>query len=202
MSRRTTPEEAAIQSDENRVPPAMLQQLPPKSRQALDDWYSAFYIELKRLASAVKRSDIHAGISTSTLVHEAWIKLAKASRLAPQSQLHFKRIAACVMRQIVMDEARKRNAGKRVGDGVVCFVTLDDFVDVAVSSSADLLRLDTALNSLAKVNLRQAELIQLRFFGGYDVAETSKLLNISESTALLDWRVAKAWLAAEIRKGS
>jgi RNA polymerase sigma factor (TIGR02999 family) len=172
-----------------------------KPRQMMDDLFSAAYRELRRLAACVKRADVHATISTSTLVHEAWMKLAGSPGLTPQSELHFKRTAACAMRQIVMDEARRHRAYKRGGRGVALFVTLDDSVDVPVSSHQDWLRLDAALDALAQVNPRQAELVQLRFFGGHDVAEASALLSIAESTALRDWRVAKAWLAAEIRRG-
>jgi DNA-directed RNA polymerase specialized sigma24 family protein len=81
------------------------------------------------------------------------------------------------------------------------FVTLDDSMIAAVSSNDDLLRLDAALDALALVDSRQAELVQLRFFGGLGVTEASTLLGIAESTASRDWRVAKAWLAAKVRRG-
>jgi len=102
------------------------------------------------------------------------------------------------MRQIVMDEARRRHADKRGGG--LSFVTLDDSLNMPVSSGQDLLRLDAALDALAEVSPRQAELVRIRFFGGREVPEASGLLGISEATALRDWRAAKAWLAAEMRK--
>src|ERR1039457_5470268 len=83
-----------------------------KPRQVLDDWFGVMYKELRSLAASVKRADANATISTSTLVHEAWIKLANSPGLAPESELHFKRLAARVMRQIVMDEARCRQIGR------------------------------------------------------------------------------------------
>lgn len=181
------------------VPPAKQPEPAVKSRQALDDWFSLAYEELRRIAAAVKRDDMHATISTATLVNEAWIKLANAQGFAPQSELHFKRIAACAMRQIVRDAARRRRAYRR-GGGLAVFVTLDDSIGIPIASNDDLLHLDTALDALEKASPRQAELVVLRFFGGRDVAEASTLLGISEATALRDWRVAKAWLAAEIRK--
>jgi RNA polymerase sigma factor (TIGR02999 family) len=171
-----------------------------KPPRVLDDWFSATYKELRRLAASVKHIDANATISTSTLVHEAWIKLANSPGLAPESELHFKRLAARVMRQIVMDEARRHRADKRGGGRMAMFVTLDDSVDVPISCNQDLLRLDTALDALGQISPRQAELVQLRFFGGHDIPETSALLGIAESTALRDWRVAKAWLAAEIHR--
>jgi RNA polymerase sigma factor (TIGR02999 family) len=167
-------------------------------RHALDDLFSATYDELRRMAAAVRRVDANATISTSTLVHEAWIKLAASPGVAPESEQHFKRLAARVMRQIVMDEARRHQADKRGGGRG--FVALDDSLKVPVSSSRDLLQLDAALDALAQVSPRQAELVQIRFFGGRDVMEASVLLGVSEATALRDWRAAKAWLAAEIRR--
>jgi len=169
-------------------------------RQILDDWFNATYNVLRRLAASVKRADANSTIGTSTLVHKAWLKLAGSPGLEPQSEQHFKRIAARVMRQIVMDEARRRHAYKRGGRGGAVFVTLDDSIDVPTGCNEDLLRLDAALNALADMSPRQAELVQLRFFGGHDVAEASALLHIAESTALRDWRVAKAWLEAEIQR--
>jgi RNA polymerase sigma factor (TIGR02999 family) len=189
-------EAAAVPGARRNEPPVDL-----KPRQILDDWFSVTYKELRRLAASVKRADASATISTSTLVHETWMKLANSPDLAPESEMHFRRIAARVMRQIVIDEARRHRAFKRGGGGVAVFVTLDDSVDVPISSNEDLLRLDAALDALAQVSPRQAELVQLRFFGGHEVAEASALLSIAESTALRDWRVAKAWLAAEIRRG-
>ncbi|HXM44466.1 MAG TPA: ECF-type sigma factor [Bryobacteraceae bacterium] len=102
------------------------------------------------------------------------------------------------MRQIVMDEARRHLADKRGGGRSL--VTLDDSLSVPVTSNQDLLRLDAALDALAAVSPRQAELVQIRFFGGRDVTEASALLGVSEATALRDWRVAKAWLASALRK--
>jgi len=115
--------------------------------------------------------------------------------------LHFKRLAARVMRHIVVSEARRRTADKRGGKDSAFFVTLDDATDVAISTNEDFLTLDAALDALAAVSPRQAELVQLRFFSGLGVADSSAILGIAESTALLDWRAARAWLAVEIRKG-
>jgi RNA polymerase sigma factor (TIGR02999 family) len=199
MPRRRIRAELLSKTAETELPLTKESQTGANQRHMMDNLFCALYKELGRLAASVKRADPNATISTSTLVHEAWIKLASSPGLAPQSKLHFRRIAACAMRQIVVDEARRHRAYKR-GGGVARFITLDDSMEVRVSCDQDLIRLDTALNALAQVNPRQAELVQLRFFGGHDVAEVSALLNIAESTALRDWRVAKAWLAAEICK--
>jgi hypothetical protein len=120
MPRRRSHAEFISSSTESHLPQANEPQAGGNSRQTLDDWFSVTYKELRRLAAAVKRSDMHATISTSTLVHEAWIKLANAPGLEPQSELHFKRLAARVMRHIVMDEARRRCAYKRGGGASRC----------------------------------------------------------------------------------
>ncbi len=104
------------------------------------------------------------------------------------------------MRQVLVDIARRKHAGKRGGvDAVV--ITLDDG-SVAAQGSADMLALDHALDDLAQMNPRQAQMVECRFFGGFDVAETAQLLDISEATVLRDWRAARAWLATELRDAS
>jgi RNA polymerase sigma factor (TIGR02999 family) len=167
-------------------------------REALDELFSAAYEELRRLASLVRSDDRRASLNTTTLVNEAWLKLARAPRFKALSHLHFKRIAARAMRQILVEAARRRKADKR-GGGDLTFVTFDESA-IAVKSIDDVLALDAALKDLAKVSPRQAEMVECRFFGGLDVTETSELLDVSEATVLRDWRAAKAWLASELRK--
>lgn len=163
---------------------------------ALDHLFSITYEELRRLAASVGRADPSATLSPTALVNEAWLKLAGSPHLAQTSPLHFKRIAARAMRQVLIEAARRRHAGKRGAGAVV--VTFDEAI-VDVSSSEDLLELDAALEELARLSPRQALLVESRFFGGLDVAEAAALLGVSEATALRDWRAAKAWLARELR---
>jgi RNA polymerase sigma factor (TIGR02999 family) len=165
----------------------------------LDELFSAAYEELRRLASAVKRSDSGATLSPTTLVNEAFLKLASAPRFKSLSHLHFKRIVARAMRQVLVEAARRRKAIKR-GGGTALFVTLDDSVADRVTSGDDVLALDTALEDLARLHPRQAEMVVCRFFGGLDVIETASLFDVSEATVLRDWRAAKAWLAKELRR--
>ncbi len=169
---------------------------PFEERRELDHIFSLAYEELRRLASTVKRGDPNASLSPTTLVHEAWLKLANSPQLAGTSRLHFKRIAARAMRQLLVEAARRRNTSKR-GEGAV-LVVFDDSVGEAARSGDDVLALDTALGDLARMSPRQALLVESRFFGGMDVSETAALLEISEATALRDWRAAKAWLANEL----
>ena len=167
-------------------------------RKKLDEWFSIAYSELRKLASMVKSNDANASLSTSTLVHSAWIKLAASSGAGPESKLHFKRTAAKVMRNIVVDGARRRIAEKRGGGAA--FITLDDSVDVPVSRNLDLLALDSALERLAAQSKRQAEIVELRFYADLTTAEISHVLGIAETTVERDWRLAKAWLRSEMRK--
>ena len=169
------------------------------ARQALDDLFGASYNELCRLAAAIRRADAHATISTSTLVHETWMRLARSGALGEVSHPHLKCIVARAMRQYVTDAARRRFASKRGGSAA--FITLDESMDLPVTDDRDLLLLDDALNELARTNPRQADLVELRFFGGFEVAEAAVLLVIAETTAERDWRAARAWLASQIRRG-
>ena len=153
--------------------------------------FSLAYEELRRLASTVRQSEQAQTLSPTALVHEAWLKLADSPPLA-DSPLHFKRIVARAMRQVLVDAARQRLAAKR-GSGQA-LVTFDEAFGVADAGPQEMLAIDEALDELAKVSPRQAAMIEYRFFGGYDVAETARLLEISEATLLRDWRVARAWL--------
>jgi RNA polymerase sigma factor (TIGR02999 family) len=173
--------------------------LPAASRQALDQLFSATYEELRRLASSVRRGDPSATLSPTALVNEAWLKLAKSPDVGARSRLHFKRIAARAMRQLLVEAARRRNSGKR-GGGAKITVTSDDAFQKKPSGEDELLALNAALESLASMNPRQAVMVESRFFGGLDVPETAALLNVSEATVLRDWRAAKAWLTHELRR--
>jgi RNA polymerase sigma factor (TIGR02999 family) len=166
-----------------------------------EELFSAAYEELRRLASMVRRDDRHATMSATTLVNEAFLKLASAPRFKAYSPLHFKRIAARAMRQVLVEAARRRQANKRGGGGVV-FVTFDESLGEQPTTATDLLALDAALESLARLHPRQADMVVCRFFGGFDAAETAQLLEISEATVLRDWRAAKAFLAREIKAGT
>jgi RNA polymerase sigma-70 factor, ECF subfamily len=171
---------------------------PSEDRQTLDHLFSVTYEELRRLAASVRRSDPAATLNPTALVNEAWMKLAKSPEIATTSRLHFKRIAARAMRQLLIEAARRRKAGKR-GGGAEITVTFDESYRKTPSCGDDLLALDTALDALEAMNPRQALMVESRFFGGLDIPETATLLNVSEATVLRDWRAAKAWLAHELR---
>ena len=166
----------------------------------VDQLFSTAYEELRRLAASVRRGDPSATLTPTALVHEAWLKLSATPELAATSPLHFKRIAARAMRQVLVDAARRRTADKRGGGQAL--VTFDEALEITATTSEDVLALDQALQELALQSPRQAEMVESRFFGGLEVAETAELLGVSEATVLRDWRAAKAWLAKELRRSA
>jgi RNA polymerase sigma factor (TIGR02999 family) len=166
-------------------------------RGALDHLFSITYEELRRLAATVRRDDPGATLTPTALVNEAWLKLAATPGVAGTTRVHFKRIAARAMRQVLIEAARRRKAEKRGGGAPV--VTFDEQLEAPANSAAELLSLNEALNALARLNPRQAIVVESRFFGGLDMAETAELLAVSEATVLRDWRAARAWLARELQ---
>jgi RNA polymerase sigma factor (TIGR02999 family) len=173
-----------------------------EERRALDDLFSLTYEELRRLASSVRRGDPSATLTPTVLVNEAWIKMANSPVAGSTSRLHFKRIAARAMRQLLIEAARRRGASKRGGDEDVAIITYDESMLPATTTGRELLALDAALEELARIEPRQAMMVESRFFGGLDIAESAALLGVSEATILRDWRAAKAWLTQALRKAS
>jgi len=156
------------------------------------------YEELRRLASTVSRDDPSDTLNPTALVNEAYLKLADTLRVEPVSRLHFKRIAARAMRQVLVEAARRRSALKRGGGRPM--VTLDDGIASVTQSSEEILALDAAMEHLEAMHPRQAQLVEIRFFGGFNVTEAAELLQVSESTVERDWRAARAWLATQVRQ--
>jgi RNA polymerase sigma factor (TIGR02999 family) len=169
-------------------------------RRVLDRAFSAAYEELRRLAGSVRRHERAQTLTPTALVNEAWLKLAGTPAVADTSPLHFKRIAARAMRQVLVEAARRRRARKRGGPDAVA-VTFDEATIAAEPWTRDVLGLDAALEALADVEPRQARVVECRFFGGLEVAETAEALGISEATVLRDWRAARAWLALALARG-
>jgi RNA polymerase sigma factor (TIGR02999 family) len=170
-------------------------------RQALDALYDVAYGELRRLAASVRRGSANVSLSPTTLVNEAWAKLAASPGVASTSRLHFMRIAARAMRQVLVEAARRRFAQKR-GGPLVAFMTLDESLAEVDSSSSEVLALDAALTELAQMEPRHAQMVEYRFFAGLNVAETAVLLEVSEATVHRDWRAVRAWLAKKLREAT
>jgi RNA polymerase sigma factor (TIGR02999 family) len=170
-------------------------------KQSLNALFSVTYEELRRLASSVSGRYSGSTLNPTALVNEAWLKLMHASNLKVKSKLHFKRIAARAMRQVLVDAVRRRTTDKRGGGGEHILVTLEDPVEVvAPPCDQDLLTLDTLLDELEQLEPRQATLVEGRFFGGLNIAELAELLGVSKVTVQRDWRLAKAWLKYRLRQ--
>jgi RNA polymerase sigma factor (TIGR02999 family) len=170
------------------------------SGESLDHRFSLVYEELRRIAAGTLRSEQNARLTPTTLVHEAWLKLAHTPEVAQTSPLHFRRIAARAMRQVLVEAARRRHALRR-HDGEF-LVTFDESMPgmSGHSVSRDILALDSALQELSRISARQAKLVEGRFFGGLEVSELAALLEVSEATVAREWRVARAWLAVAIKR--
>jgi RNA polymerase sigma factor (TIGR02999 family) len=168
----------------------------PAPRAELDQVFSAAYEELRRLAAAVRRHDPSATLTPTALVNEAWLKLSATPAAADTSPLHFRRIAARAMRQVLVEAARRRTADKRGGGRAM--VTLDESLDGGGVDTLDVVILDEALGRLATLSPRQAMLVEQRFFGGLEMDDVARSLGISEATAYREWRAARAWLGREL----
>lgn len=175
---------------------------PTADRVALDELFGLVYEELWRLASSIRRRDPGATQHTGTLVHEAWIRLKDSPQLASLPPSEFIAIAARVMRQILVDAARKRHALKRGGAGETIVMDLSNFASPTLPRSAELMTLDRALTQLEQWSPRQATIVDCRFFLGMSVSEAATSLNLSESSVERDWRAAKAWLDAAIGRNA
>jgi RNA polymerase sigma-70 factor (ECF subfamily) len=160
--------------------------------------FDAVYGELRRIAAAQLRNErSDHTLQPSALVHEAYLRLVGRSAIPLVNRAHFFSIAASTMRRILIDHARARNAGKRLGTLKRVDLTADHAVD-RDRDSDKLLAVDGALRKLADWDARQARVVELRFFGGLTVEETAGVLGISTKTVKRDWSLARAWLQTQI----
>ena len=157
------------------------------------------YGELRRIAAGYVRRERANSVQATELVHEAYVRLLKDKKPQWQDRTHFLAIAAIAMRRLLVERARARGAAKRGGDQVR--VTLDAALLKAGADPADpvdIVALDRALASLARLDAEQARIVELRFFGGLSVEETADALSISPATVKRHWTIAKAWLLREL----
>jgi len=170
-------------------------------RGALDALMSAVYPELRRIAARhLQREPPGNSLQTTALVHEAYLKLIDQNRAEWQDRAHFYAIAAEIMRRILVDHARATHREKRGGG--VPLLELDEALRMSDKKSMELIALDDALNGLAKLDLQQSRVVELRFFGGLTVEETAEALRISRSTVNRDWVTARAWLLRELGRAA
>ncbi|HEU4772157.1 MAG TPA: sigma-70 family RNA polymerase sigma factor [Candidatus Udaeobacter sp.] len=166
---------------------------------ALDRLIPLVYDELHRLAHQHMRRE-RAGnlLQTSALINEAYLRLVDQADLTIENRTHFFGIAARLMRQILVDEARKRNSAKRGGAAIQ--VSLTGAINVAQEQAANVVALDDALKTLESIDGRQSEIVELRFFGGLSIEETAEVLKVSPGTVMRDWTFARAWLGNELKQ--
>jgi RNA polymerase sigma-70 factor, ECF subfamily len=164
---------------------------------ALDHLMPLVYAELRRVAHRYMRDERpNHPLQTTALVNEAYLRLVDVNRVDWQSRNHFYAVSAQMMRRILVEAARQRNADKRGGDA--SHVALDEALVPAAERSADLVALDEALDRLAALDPRKAKVVELRYFAGLSVEETAEVIGVSVETVARDWRMAKLWLLRDL----
>jgi RNA polymerase sigma factor (TIGR02999 family) len=170
-------------------------------RKALEAILPLVYNELRRMARyRLRQQRPNHTLQTTALVHEAYLRLAKEDSLQIKDRGHFLGIAAQLMRWILVDYERNRRAAKR-GAGATRLTLDPSLVAHSPTQDVDLLALDEALNRLAKLDRQQSQIIELRYFGGLSVEDTSEFLGISPATVKRSWSSARAWLLREMSRG-
>jgi RNA polymerase sigma-70 factor (ECF subfamily) len=169
-------------------------------RNALDKLAPIVYDELRRLARYyLHRERPGHSLQATALVNEAYLRLVDYKRMRWENRAHFFAVSAQLMRRILVDHARRHNLKR---GGGVQHVELQDTVVIGEDRAENLLALDEALQSLARMDARKARVVELRFFGGLSVEETAEVLQISTVTVMRDWSSARAWLYREMDGGS
>jgi RNA polymerase sigma factor (TIGR02999 family) len=167
---------------------------------ALDHLTPRVYEELRKIAGRLMRNERPGRtIQATALVHEAYLKLVDIDNVDWQHRAHFFAVSAQVMRRILLERARRSRASKRGGEAVR--IDLDEAPDVASVRAGEVIALDDALSAMAAIDPRKARVVEMRFFAGLSVEETAEVLKVSADTVVRDWRLARAWLRAEMDGG-
>jgi RNA polymerase sigma-70 factor (ECF subfamily) len=167
---------------------------------ALERLTPIVYEELHRLARRYMRGERPGhSLQTTALVNEAYMRLVGYERMQWQNRAHFLAVAAQLMRRILVEHARRHNLKR---GGGVPHVSLEEAALVGGDRAADLVALDDAMNTLAQLDPRKAQVVEMRFFGGLNVDETADVLKVSPATVMRDWSTAKAWLYRELAGGT
>jgi RNA polymerase sigma factor (TIGR02999 family) len=170
-------------------------------KEALTKLAPLVYTELHRMArNYMRRERPGQTLQTTALVHEAYLRLVDVTQVQWNDRVHFFAVSAQMMRRILVDLARARGSAKR-GGHEPC-VNLDEAPEISCKRARELVALDEALDTLAEMDTRKAQVIELRFFGGLSVKETAEILKISPQSVMRDWRLAKAFLMRELGAGS
>ena len=177
----------------------LLQRWGEGDNKALDALLPLVYKELRRLAHfQLRKERPDHTLQSAALVHEAYLRLVGINPPQWESRTHFFAIASQLMRQILVDYARRHRAVKR--GGAVCTLSLQEAGLTARQTDVDVLALDDALQALAKIDTRQSRVVELRFFGGLSLEEISTALEIGPATVQRDWTAARAWLHREMSR--
>jgi len=168
------------------------------NQSALDELYPLVYNELHRLARRyMSRERKGHTLQTTALINEAYVRLVDQKNVQWANRSHFFAISAQIMRRILIDHARRHGYAKRGGGARQ--VSLDEAATVVMpDQSGELLRLDEALKSLAEMDPRRSQVVELRYFGGLNNEEIAGVLRISENTVTRDWNMARAWLYQQL----
>jgi RNA polymerase sigma-70 factor, ECF subfamily len=170
------------------------------SKLTMEQMFLLVYNELHQLAARnLRRERDDHTLSTTALVHEAWIELNKLNRIQWQNRGHFLAVAAQAMRRILIDYAVARRREKRGGGQVLLSLDDSDALAIAHERADELVELDEALARLQAVSDRQARVVECRFYGGMSIEETADALNISPATVKREWAIARAWLNRELQ---
>jgi len=177
----------------------LLQRWSDGDSEALDQLTPLVYDELRRMARGYMRRQASGHtLQTTALIHEAYMRLVGQEEKRWENRAHFFGVAAQAMRHILVDHARARKMAKRGGGAQQ--VSLDEALTIGPEPGAELVALNDALDALAKLDLRQSQVVELRFFGGLTEEEISKVLKVSTRTVRGDWRVARSWLLRELER--
>jgi RNA polymerase sigma-70 factor, ECF subfamily len=167
------------------------------NQSALDELYPLVYEELHRLARRyMSRERKGHTLQTTALINEAYVRLVDQRNVHWANRSHFFAISAQIMRRILIDHARRHAYAKRGGGAQQ--VALEEVAIVANEKSAEIIRLDEALTTLAKMDPRRCHVVELRYFGGLSNEEIAGVLNVSENTVTRDWNLARAWLHQQL----
>jgi RNA polymerase sigma-70 factor (ECF subfamily) len=164
---------------------------------SLDRLIDLVYPELRRIARQhLERRRTGESLESAALANEAYLKLVRAGGIRCENRAHFLALCSQIIRRILVDHARRRGFAKRGGDALR--VPLDEVLLLAETRGIEVLALDEALDRLARIDGRKSRAVELRYFGGLKIEETAEVLGVSLDTAKRDWRMARAWLIAEL----
>ena len=189
-----------MNADDSQVVPRLLTGIQSGDRVSAERLLPIVYAQLRDIAARQMRGEAaNNTLQPTALVHEAYLKLVDQSRVDWKGRTHFVAVAAQAMRRILVDHARNRQALKR--GGVFQRITLDESLAADWQSDQDLLSLECALEKLSKLDQRQAQIVELRFFGGLPLDEVAEALGMSKRSVEREWTMIRAWLRRELSEG-